>query len=116
MQKIVLRLTALALCAQILITPLVAQAHSAPQSVPSNARSQICSGRVVPHLEDVTAKAGIRFKHLAAPEKKYIVESMSGGVIVLDYDQDGWADLYFTNAPTVDMAMKGQKATGALPQ
>ena len=31
---------------------------------------------------------------------------MSGGVIILDYDRDGWPDIYFTNAPTVEMARK----------
>src|SRR5262249_40614507 len=56
----------------------------------------------------------ITFTHLSAPDKKYIVESMSGGVIVIDYDRDGWPDLYFTNAPNVAMALKGEKARGAL--
>jgi len=42
------------------------------------------------------------------------VESMSGGVIVFDYDRDGWPDIYFTNAPTVEQAIKGEKASGAL--
>jgi len=31
-------------------------------------------------FRDVTTEAGIAFQHHAAPEKKYIVESMSGGV------------------------------------
>ena len=39
---------------------------------------------------------------------------MSGGVIILDYDRDGWPDIYFTNAPTVEMALKDQKSRGAL--
>jgi hypothetical protein len=39
---------------------------------------------------------------------------MSGGVIILDYDRDGWPDIYFTNAPTLEMALKGQKSRGAL--
>ena len=46
--------------------------------------------------------------------KKYIFESMSGGVVVIDYDHDGWPDLYFTNAPTINMAVSGQKVLGAL--
>jgi hypothetical protein len=48
------------------------------------------------------------------PLKKYIVESMSGGVILFDYDRDGWVDIYFTNAPTVAMAVKGQTSKSAL--
>src|SRR3954470_14593889 len=73
-----------------------------------------CSGRRIPQLVDITAKTGIKFVHTSAPEKKYIVESMSGGVLLLDYDRDGWLDIYFTNAPTVEMALKHEKARGAL--
>ncbi len=68
----------------------------------------------LPALVDITTAAGIRFRHLASPEKKYIVESMSGGVLLLDYDRDGWQDIYFTNAPTVEMALAGRKARSAL--
>jgi hypothetical protein len=39
---------------------------------------------------------------------------MSGGVVLIDYDRDGWPDIYFTNAPTVEMAVKGQKSPGIL--
>src|SRR2546429_5121487 len=69
---------------------------------------------VVPELVDITASTGIRFKHLASPDKKYIVESMSGGVALIDYDRDGWPDIYFTNAQNGDMALHGRKAPSAL--
>jgi len=65
-------------------------------------------------VTDITKKTVIHFVHTAAPEKKYIVESMSGGVLIIDYDRDGWPDIYFTNSPTVDMALKGEKARSAL--
>ncbi len=39
---------------------------------------------------------------------------MSGGVVLIDYDRDGWPDIFFTNAPTVAMAVAGQKSFGAL--
>ncbi len=81
---------------------------------PSGLKIAKCKGRPVPQLEDVTEKAGIKFSHTFAPEAKYIPESMSGGVLLLDYDRDGWVDIYFTNAPTIEMALKGQKARGAL--
>jgi enediyne biosynthesis protein E4 len=68
----------------------------------------------IPQLVDITAATGIHFNHLSAPEKKYIIESMSGGVALIDYDRDGWPDIYFTNAPSVDMALAGKKAKSAL--
>ncbi len=102
------------LCCIPFATRALAQAHSVASPPPPGAHTQVCSGRPLPQFTDVTAHSGIRFEHLSAPEKKYIVESMSGGVLVIDYDRDGWPDLYFPNAPTVDMALKGQHARSAL--
>jgi VCBS repeat protein len=65
-------------------------------------------------LTDITQSTGIKFFHLSSPDNKYIVESMSGGVALIDYDRDCWPDIYFTNAPTVEMALSGRKARGAL--
>lgn len=67
-----------------------------------------------PQLLDITASTGIRFEHLSSPEQRYIVESMGGGVALLDYDGDGWLDIYFTNSPSVAMALEGKKAKSAL--
>ncbi len=88
--------------------------HPTPPPPPNGARSPKCKDRPVPQLEDVTAKANITFSHTSSAEKKYIFESMSGGVVVIDYDRDGWPDLYFTNAPTINMAASGQRVLGAL--
>lgn len=88
--------------------------HPTPSPPRPGAKTLLCHDRQIPQLEDVTAKSGIRFVHTAAPEKKYILESMSGGVLLVDYDRDGWLDIYFTNSPSVDMALKGQKSRGAL--
>lgn len=71
------------------------------------------SVKVAP-MVDITASTKIHFDHLASPEAKYIVESMSGGVALLDFDGDGWLDIYFTNAPSVSMAQAGSKARSAL--
>jgi enediyne biosynthesis protein E4 len=68
----------------------------------------------LPQLVDITGSTGIKFEHLSSPEQKYIVESMSGGVALIDYDRDGWPDIYFTNAQSVEMALSGSKARSAL--
>jgi enediyne biosynthesis protein E4 len=68
----------------------------------------------VPQLIDITESTGIRFEHLSSPEQKFIVESMSGGVALIDYDGDGWLDIYFTGAPSVAMQLAGKKARSAL--
>jgi len=80
--------------------------------------SQLAPGQepaaTLPQLVDITDSTGIKFEHLSSSDKKFIVESMSGGVALIDYDRDGLPDIYFTNAPTVDMALAGKKARGAL--
>ena len=97
------------------ITQLWGQSgHDVAPPPPSGARSVVCKGHPVPQLEDVTEKAGIHFQHVSSPDKKYIVESMSGGVVLIDYDRDGWPDIYLTNAPTIEMMKKNQRARGAL--
>ncbi len=69
-------------------------------------------GRVV--FTDVTAASGITFKHISAPEKKYIVESMSGGVALFDFDKDGRLDIYLVNSLTVTTASNPRSARSEL--
>lgn len=49
-------------------------------------------------FEDIAARAGVDFvlRNAASPQKRQI-ETMVGGVAVLDYNQDGQPDLYFVN-------------------
>ena len=63
---------------------------------------------------DVTQTSGIRFFHQSSPDKKYILESISGGVALLDYDNDGWLDIYFLNSLTVDTADEPRSAKSLL--
>jgi hypothetical protein len=55
---------------------------------------------------DVTTAAGIDFKHEnSATSSKYLVETMGGGVALLDYDNDGRLDVFFTNGAKIDDPM-----------
>ena len=80
----------------------------------SSGKISVPPATAIPQLVDITRSTQIHFDHLSSPEKKYILESMSGGVALIDYDRDGWPDIYFTNAPSVDMALAGKKAQSAL--
>jgi len=49
---------------------------------------------------DVAEESGLgSFEHRAgSPEKSYLPETIGSGVALLDYDNDGWLDVYFLNA------------------
>jgi len=72
------------------------------------------SGQAPTLFRDIARDAGITFQHHAAPEKKFIVESMSGGVAMFDYDNDGRPDLYFVDSLTVETASRPESARSAL--
>jgi hypothetical protein len=61
-------------------------------------------------FEDVTQKSGLAaFQHVSGtPEKKYILDAPGSGVAIIDYDNDGWPDIYLVNGSTYD-ALKGKQ-------
>lgn len=62
-------------------------------------------------FQDVARQAGLTAWHHEAgtPEKKLILEAKGPGVCLLDYNHDGWLDIYLVNGSTYD-ALEG-KAT-----
>jgi len=49
-------------------------------------------------FEDVTKSSGLTFVHYSgATGKKYLPETLGPGVAFVDFDGDGWQDLFFTN-------------------
>src|SRR6201997_3997218 len=61
----------------------------------------------VPVFKDIAQQAGLTVSHLSSNEKRYVVESMSGGVGLFDCDNDGKLDIVTVNGSTVDRYREG---------
>ena len=53
---------------------------------------------------DITKQSGLATWHntTGTPEKRFIVEANGSGVCLLDYDNDGWLDIYLVSGSTFD--------------
>ena len=49
---------------------------------------------------------------MGTAQKKYILETDGSGVGLIDYDNDGWLDIYLVNGSTYD-ALDGQEDAAA---
>jgi tetratricopeptide (TPR) repeat protein len=53
-------------------------------------------------LEDRTTASGVRhYYESGATERLFIADTMGGGVGLIDFDDDGWLDIYFVNGCTI---------------
>jgi len=77
--------------------PRAASSVPSSPSVPTASDALRPSGPIT--FTDVTAQAGIHFKHNSgAFGKKLLPETMGSGVCIIDYDNDGWQDILFVNS------------------
>jgi hypothetical protein len=78
------------------------------QKRPITAGGFVDQGPVV--FEDITKQAGLSgWQHkMGSAEKKFIVETNGSGVCLIDYDNDGWLDIYLVNGSTFD-ALDGKE-------
>lgn len=59
-------------------------------------------------LTNVAKQAGINFKTIYGDEKKnrYLLETTGTGAAFIDYDNDGWQDIFFVNGTRLDALPK----------
>ncbi len=69
---------------------------------PITAGGFVATGPVV--FQDVAKAAGLTSwtHHMGSPDKNFILETVGSGVALLDYDNDGWLDIYLVNGSSVD--------------
>ncbi|MFB3906231.1 MAG: FG-GAP-like repeat-containing protein [Acidobacteriota bacterium] len=86
------------------INPSNPDVAKAKLALESRLRSSAATTRIrrpvglVPRLVDLAAASGIAFRlENHATPTRHQIETMPGGLAVLDYDNDGLVDLYFTN-------------------
>jgi len=60
-------------------------------------------------LTNIAKQAGLDFKTVYGDEKKnrYLLETTGVGVAFIDYDNDGWQDIFFVNGTRLDALPKG---------
>ena len=78
------------------------------QHRPITAGGFVAGGPVL--FEDDSEKAGLtHWTHkMGTKDKKYIIETNGSGVGLIDYDNDGWLDIYVVNGSTFD-ALDGKE-------
>ncbi len=70
------------------------------------ARHILGAPHALPIFTDMTMSSGLTFKNDAGlTSQKYLLESMGSGVAMLDYDGDGWLDLFFVNGAAIEDPM-----------
>src|ERR1017187_2582422 len=100
------------LCATLWILPVLCAAGFVLLGAATEQRAPL------PVFLDVTAKSGITFQLLSSrTAQKYLIETMLGGVAMLDYDGDGLEDLFFVNGANLQNPMPpGAKADKSEPK
>ncbi len=83
---------------------LICTLASAQTGSPQRMKAPRPASASVPQVQfvDVARAAGLRFRHYngASPEK-YVIETMGSGAAFLDYDHDGWLDIFLVNGGAV---------------
>jgi enediyne biosynthesis protein E4 len=97
------------LCLSLVVHAFAWQAEQSPTS-----RNVAASPKV--SFVDVAEKAGLTAKTEAGGEerKKYIIETTGSGVAAVDYNNDGWPDIFLVNGSKLEGFASGQVPTSHL--
>ncbi len=82
------------------------------QKLPPTQQRPPVSPQAAPNVTftDVTQAAGLaKLRHTSGTQAEYIIEASGSGVAWLDFDNDGWQDIYWVNGGTMDV-LKGKSA------
>src|SRR5205085_11369178 len=90
--------------------PAAGRSYAAGDVKPPKAAAPTAASPIT--FEDITKASNITFKQFGSPTSmKYLPESMGAGVALLDYDNDGRLDIFFTNGARLEDPMP----KGAMP-
>jgi hypothetical protein len=68
---------------------------------------------VMPMFEDIASAARVTaVVRSGSAEKKYLIEMVTGGVCLLDYDNDGLLDIYIVNGSSLEAHLAGKPGHG----
>ena len=82
----------------------------------STAAAQRPQAPPIANFTDVAEKAGLTMATVfgGKDSKKYIIETTGTGVAILDYDNDGWPDIFLVNGTTLEGFPSGNAPTNHL--
>jgi len=106
--------TLLLLFAAVASAQIHAMADSKPEAHPYPASSNYAPPA---WFVNVAPQAGLTMLNVNgdAATKKYIIETTGSGVAIIDYDRDGWPDIFLLNGTTLDSEpMPGKPPTNHL--
>lgn len=94
-------------------SPSAPVAEAAPRLAAPEAKAATPYGPV--WFDDMTATSGIRFRHVSGNSAEKPFPAANGsGLASLDYDRDGWIDLYFATGTTFPIDSSRREPTNRL--
>ena len=83
-----------------------AQNRPGASGPPSHVAQTPSLSQTLPRFEDIGPQAGLTVSHISSPDKRYIIESVSGGIGLIDCDNDGKLDIIAVHGSNVDRYRK----------